>query len=223
MSKYWGQIYALVAKDLQLELRTRETITAILVFALLVLVIFNFALDIRPEIAQAVGPGILWIAVIFTGPVGMARSFSEERERGTLELLVAAPVERSAIFLAKIVTTVLVMAAAQIVLVPAFVALFNVQISPGAIIPSLLLGDLGLAAVGTLFSAMAAHTRAREVLLPVLVFPIIVPLVIAVVQATSLALGSELAQDRPWLGLLIAFDALYLSLGVAVFEYVLEE
>ena len=164
MTGYGAQVYALVAKDLQLELRTRETITAILVFALLVLVTFNFALDIRPEIAQAVGPGILWIAVIFTGPIGMARSFSEERDRGTLELLVAAPIDRSAVFLAKLVSTVLVMAAAQIVLVPAFVALFNVQIAPGAIFPSLLLGDLGLAAVGTLFSAMAAHTRAREVL-----------------------------------------------------------
>ena len=87
----------------------------------------------------------------------------------------------------------------------------------------LLLGNVGLAAVGTLFSAMAAHTRAREILLPVLIFPIIVPLVIAVVQATSLALGSELARDRPWLGLLVAFDAIYLSLGIAVFEYVLEE
>jgi heme exporter protein B len=189
-------VYALVAKDLQLELRTRETVTAVLVFGLLVLVIFNFALDIRPEIAQAVGPGVLWIAVVFTGPLGMARTFSEERDRGTLDLLIASPVERSAIFLAKVASSVVVMGAAQLALVPAFVGLFNVSMEPLALLPTLLLGDLGLAAVGTLFSAIAAHTRAREVLLPILVFPIIVPLVIGVVQATGLALGSGTAQDH---------------------------
>ncbi len=220
---FLAQVSALVAKDVQLELRTRDTLTAVLVFGLLVLVTFNFALDIRPEIAQAVGPGILWIAVVFTGPVGMGRTFSEERERGTLEALVASPVDRSAIFLGKLISSVVIMLAAQLVLVPAFVALFNVPLDPAAILPALILGDIGLAAVGTLFSAIAAHTRAREVLLPVLIFPIIVPLVIAAVQATGLALGNELARDRPWIGLLVAFDAIYLSLGVAVFEYVLEE
>ena len=223
MKSFAIQVYGLIAKELQLELRTRETVGAVLIFALLVLVTFNFALDIRPEIAQAVGPGILWIAVVLTGPVGMGRTFSEERDRGTLELLVASPVERSAIFISKLAASVVIMMAAQIVLVPAFIALFNVPLQPITILPVLLLGNVGLAAVGTLFSAMAAHTRAREILLPVLIFPIIVPLVIAVVQATSLALGSELARDRPWLGLLVAFDAIYLSLGIAVFEYVLEE
>ncbi|MBI4213155.1 MAG: heme exporter protein CcmB [Chloroflexi bacterium] len=223
MRTYLVQVCALLAKDLQIEFRTRDTLTAILIFALLVLVTFNFALDIRPEIADAVGPGILWIAVVFTGPVGIGRTFSEERDRGTLELLVSSPVDRSAIFLSKVASSMAIMVAAQGLLVPAFVGLFNVQLEPGAIVPVLLLGDLGLAAVTTLLSAMAAHTRAREVLLPVLIFPIIVPLLIAVVQATSLVLGSELARDRPWLGLLVAFDAIYLSLGVAVFEYVVEE
>lgn len=223
MRAFGGQVYALLAKDLLLELRTREMFTGIVIFALLVLVTFNFALDLRPEVVRVVGPGVLWIAVVFTGPVGMARGFAEERDRGTLEMLTVAPIERSALFIAKLLGSALVMAVAQVILVPAFAALFNAPIQPAAMLPALLLGDIGLAAVGTLFSAMAAHTRAREVLLPVLVFPIIVPLIIAVVQATSLALGSELASDHPWLGLLVAFDAIYLSLGAVVFEYVLEE
>ena len=128
MKSFAIQVYGLIAKELQLELRTRETVGAVLIFALLVLVTFNFALDIRPEIAQAVGPGILWIAVVLTGPVGMGRTFSEERDRGTLELLVASPVERSAIFISKLAASVVIMMAAQIVLVPAFIALFNVPL-----------------------------------------------------------------------------------------------
>lgn len=223
MKSYGGQLYALVAKDLLLELRTREGITSVLVYALLVLVTFNFALDLRPEIMEGVGPGVLWVAVVFTGPVGLARAFSEERDRGTLEMLLAAPLGRSALFWSKLVGSTLVMIAAQIVLVPAFVALFNVRLDLWALVPVLLLGDIGLAAVGTMFSAIVAHTRAREVLLPVLVFPIIVPLVIAVVQASGLALGSALAQERPWVGLLVAFDAVYLAIGTILFEYVLEE
>lgn len=217
------QVHALLAKDLLLELRTRESFTAVLVFALLVLVTFNFALDLRPEVMEAVGPGVLWVAVVLTGPAALSRAFSEERESGTLEHLLAAPLHRSALFASKLASAAVVMATAQLALVPAYVALFDVRLDLPALVPALLLGDLGLATVGTLFSAMVAHTRAREVLLPLLLFPIAVPLVIAVVQATALALGSGLAQDRPWLGLLLAFDAIYLSVGAVVFEYVVEE
>lgn len=223
MRAYGGQVYALMAKDLLLELRNRESVTSVLVYALLVLVIFNFALDLRPEVMDAVGPGVLWVAVVFTGPVYLARAFSEERDRGTLEMLLAAPLERSALFLAKLAGSVLVMIVAQIMLVPAFIGLFNLRVDVLILAPALFLGDIGLAAVGTIFSAIAAHTRAREVLLPVLIFPIIVPLVIAVVQVTGLALGSGLTQDRPWIGLLVAFDAVYLAIGAVLFEYVLEE
>src|SRR5712692_10368880 len=125
-----------MAKDLLLELRTREAFTGILIFALLVLVTFNFALDLRPDVVDAVGPGVLWIAVIFTAPVGMARAFAEERERGTLEMLLVAPVERSALFFSKLVGSALVMAAAQLVLVPAFVVLFDVRVQPWTIFPA---------------------------------------------------------------------------------------
>lgn len=223
MSSFARQVQALLAKELLLELRTRESFTAILVFALLVLVTFNFALDLRPDVMDAVGPGVLWVSVVFTGPAAVGRAFAEERDRGTLEYLLSAPLHRSVLFISKLVSTGMIMVAAQLVLVPAYVALFDVRMDPLTFVPALLLGDLGLATVGTLFSAIVAHTRAREVLLPVLLLPIVVPLVIAVVQVTALGMGTGLAQDRPWLGLLVAFDAIYLSVGAVVFEYVLEE
>lgn len=222
LGSYAGQVHALIAKDLLIEARTREAISALLVYALLVLVLFNFALDLRPEVMAAVGPGVFWVAVVFTGPVVLARGFADEREHGTLELILAAPIGRTALFVSRLLGTSLLMLAGQAVLVPAFVVLFDAQVNVLALAPALLLGDVGLAGVGTIFSAMAAHTRAREVLLPVLIFPIIVPLLIAVVQSTGQALGAP-AIDRPWLGLLIAFDAVYVAVGLALFEHVLEE
>jgi heme ABC exporter ATP-binding subunit CcmA/heme exporter protein CcmB len=218
-----GQLAALVAKDALLEWRSKDALAAMLVFALLTLVTFNFALDLRPEVMAAVGPGVLWIAVVFGSMLGPGRSFIREQEGGTLEGLLMAPLDRSTLFLGKLMVNLLVMAAVLAVSVPVFLALFDVRGAVGPLALVLLAGTVGLGAVETLLAAIAAHTRAREVMLPVLLLPIIVPIVIGVVQATGLALGSATVQDLPWLGLILAFDAIYLAAGIAVFEYVLEE
>jgi heme ABC exporter ATP-binding subunit CcmA/heme exporter protein CcmB len=217
------QLLALVAKDVLLEWRTKDAVAAMLVFALLTLVTFNFALDLRPEVMATVGPGVLWVAVVFGSMLGPGRGFIREQEAGTLEGLLLAPLDRSGLFLAKLAGNLLVMAAVEAVSVPALIALFDVRGAIGPVALVLVAGTVGLGAVETLLAAVAAHTRAREVMLPVLLLPIMVPIVIGVVQATSLALGSTTAHDLPWLGLILAFDAMYLATGVAVFEYVLEE
>jgi heme ABC exporter ATP-binding subunit CcmA/heme exporter protein CcmB len=217
------QLAAVVAKDALLEWRSKDALAAMLVFALLTLITFNFALDLRPEVMAAVGPGVLWIAVVFGSMLGPGRSFIREQEAGTLEGLLMAPLDRSTLFLAKLATNLLVMAAVQAVSVPFFIALFDVHGAVGPLVLVLMAGTLGLGAVETLLAAIAAQTRAREVMLPVLLLPVIVPIVIGVVQATGLALGSSTAQDLPWLGLILAFDAIYLATGIAVFAYVLEE
>jgi heme exporter protein B len=223
MSTYVRQVYAVLAKDLLLESRTRDALSAMLVFSFLVLVTFNFALDLRPEVMAAVGPGVLWIAVVFGATLGLGRTFAAEREQGTIEGLLIAPVDRSALFLAKFLSNFAFMVVLEAVSLPAFVLLFNVSLDPLPVAGTLLLGTIGLSAVGVLFSAMAGQTRAREVMLPVLLFPLIVPIVIGVVQATGLAMGSGTARDMPWINLLIAFDAIYVAAGAIVFEYVLEE
>ncbi len=217
------QLLAVVGKDALLEWRTKDAVAAMLVFALLTLVTFNFALDLRPEVMATVGPGALWVAVVFGSMLGPGRGFIREQESGTLEGLLMAPLDRSALFLAKLVGNLLVMAAVEAVSVPAFIALFDVQGAIGPMVVVLLAGTVGLAAVETLLAAVAAHTRAREVMLPVLLLPIVVPIIIGVVQATGLALGSSTAHDLPWLGLILAFDVMYLAAGVAVFDYALEE
>jgi len=220
---YTMQLYAVLAKDLLVERRTKDALSAMLMFSLLVLVTFNFALDLRAEIMTAVGPGVLWTAVLLGSTLGLGRTFAMEREQGTLDGLLMAPVDRSALYLAKLLGNVALMAVVLLVSVPAYAALFDVPLNPGPLFITLVLGTVGFAAVGTLFAAVAAHTRAREVMLPVLLFPVIVPVLIAVVQATGLSLGSPTARDMPWLSLLLAFDAIYVSLGAVTFEHALEE
>ncbi|HZT06804.1 MAG TPA: heme exporter protein CcmB [Chloroflexota bacterium] len=220
---YARQLYALMAKDVIVERRTKDAITAMLVFSLLVLVTFNFALDLRAEIMPAVGPGVLWTAVVLGSTLGLGRTFAVERDQGTLDGLLMAPVDRSALYFAKLLANMLLMAAVLLVSVPVYAALFNVAVRPLPLLAIVVLGIVGFAAVGTLFSAMAAHTRAREVMLPILLFPVTVPILIGVVQATGLALGNPAARDMPWLSLLLGFDAMYVSLGAVTFEHALEE
>lgn len=220
------QLRALIWKEALVELRARETILAGAVFALLVLVIFNFAFDLRVENVAEVAPGVLWVTVTFAGVLSLGRAFARERDRRTLEGLLLAPVDRAALYLAKVVANFGSMVAVQVVAVPAFIGLFNVRVELPLLITGLLLGTLGFAGVGTLFAAIAAHTRAREVLLPLLLFPIQVPVILATVKTTGAAIrvpGVEPPDISQWLGLLVAFDALFLSLSVLLFEYAIEE
>jgi heme exporter protein B len=226
MSRYLGHVRTLVWKDLLVEARGRETVLAGAVFALVVLVIFNFAFDLRVENVAAVAPGVLWVTVTFAGVLSLGRSFARERDRRTLDGLLLAPFDRSALYLAKVVTSMVSMLVVEAVALPAFVALFNVIVDLPLLIMSLVLGTLGLAGVGTLFAAIAAHTRAREVLLPLLLFPVQVPVILATVKSTAAAIrmpGLDPPEVGQWLGLLVAFDALFLSLSVILFDYAIEE
>jgi heme exporter protein B len=220
------QLRTLIWKDLLVEARGRETVLAGAVFALLVLVIFNFAFDLRVENVAAVAPGVLWVTVTFAGVLSLGRAFARERDRRTLDGLLLAPIDRSALYLAKVFTSIVSMLVVEVVALPAFVALFNLVVNLPLLILALVLGTLGLAGVGTLFAAIAAHTRAREVLLPLLLFPIQVPVIMATVKSTGAAIrvpGLEPPDVGQWLGLLIAFDALFLGLSVLLFDYAIEE
>ncbi len=225
-ASFFRQLRTLIWKDLLVEARGRETVLAGAVFALLVLVIFNFAFDLRVENVAAVAPGVLWVTVTFAGVLSLGRAFARERDRRTLDGLLLAPIDRSALYLAKVATSVVSMLVVEVVALPAFIALFNLVVNLPLLILALVLGTLGLAGVGTLFAAIAAHTRAREVMLPLLLFPIQVPVILATVKSTGAAIrvpGLEPPDVGQWLGLLIAFDALFLGLSVLLFDYAIEE
>jgi heme exporter protein B len=226
MRRFLGQLRTLIWKDLLVEARGRETVLAGAVFALLVLVIFNFAFDLRVENVAAVAPGILWVTITFVGVLSLGRAFARERDRRTLDGLLLAPVDRSALYLAKVLTSIASMLVVEVVALPVFVGLFNLAVDLPLLVLALVLGTIGLAGVGTLFAAIAAHTRAREVLLPLLLFPIQVPVILATVKSTGAAIrvpGLEPPEVGQWLGLLVAFDALFLGLSVLLFDYAIEE
>lgn len=219
---YRSKTLVVLWKDILLEYRTKEILSGTAVFSLLVIVVFNFAFDLRVESIVAVAPGALWVAFAFAGVLGLGRSFVLERDRGSWEGLLLCPIDRGSIYLGKLIGNVVFIGMVELVTLPIATALFNVPLVTPAIGLPILLGTVGFAAVGTLFAAIAANTRAREVLLPVLLFPIAVPVLIASVKATGDALAGQVG-GSPWLGLLLVFDALYLALGSVVFEFAVED
>ncbi len=214
-------VMAILWKDIRYELRSRQTWLGMGMFALLVLVIFNFTFDLRVDNVSAVAPGVLWIAFIFASLLGLGRTLAAEREQHSMDRLLLCPVDRKAIYLAKLLGNLLFIGVVEIVALPIYALLFNVPL-PAALLLIVLLGTLGIATIGTLFSVMAAATRARELLLPILVFPLIVPVVISVVRATQ-QLMAPTVNEPPWIGLLIAFDVVFLSISMLTFQYVVEE
>ncbi|HEX8732473.1 MAG TPA: heme exporter protein CcmB [Ktedonobacterales bacterium] len=218
----WTQFWAIVWKDLRAEARTRQAWMSMGLFALLTLVVFNFAFDLRVTNQATVGPGALWIAFIFASILGLARNITAEQDRGPMDRLLMTPVDRSVVYLAKVVGNVIVISVIETVALPIFALLYNLPILQPMIAPITLLGTVGVAAVGTQFAALAANTRARELLTPLLIFPLIVPVVIGAVRATE-ALFTPIHGDAPWLGLLAAFDVIFLSISAVTFQFVVEE
>ncbi len=221
---YLRQVGNLLWKDLVIELRTRDAMASMLVFGVLSLTVFNFAFELRADSVVLVAPGVLWVAILFAGTLGLGRTYSHERDRGSLEGLMLCPVDRSAIFVGKFLANLFYIGLAEIVLVPVFASFFDVPVLNLGVIAIIVLGTVGFAAVGTVFGAMAVNTRAREVMLPILLLPVLVPLIIASVKATGLLIdGEPWSETWSWVNLLIAFDVIYLVASFVLYEYVLED
>jgi heme exporter protein B len=224
MRDFLSASWAIYAKDMRLEARTKETITGALVFAVIVAFIFGFAFDPSPRIISVVGPGIVWVAFAFTGVLSMNRSFANERDRGTLEGLMLAPLPREALYAGKLAATLTIMLAVELVMLPIFLVLFDLSLFNVWFALTALVATVGFAASGTLFAAMAAHTRAREVLLPLLFLPISLPVIIAAVSGSAASLdGDGWDGVGMWLQFMMAFDMVFLVLSSWAFQYVLEE
>lgn len=215
---------AIAWKDVRLEVRSRDTVVSALIFGLIVVVVFNFGLNRTPGSLAPVAPGLLWVAYGFVGVLAMNRAFARELEQGALDGLLAAPVSRDAVFLGKMLGTLAFMLVIEAVLLPVFAVMLDLPTLSPVLALIILLATIGFATVGTFFAAIAAQTRSREILLPVLFFPVIVPVIIAAVEATDLVLqgGPMLAVWTRWLPLLVVFDALFLVICPWIFGYVFE-
>lgn len=224
VSGYLRKVLAIVWKDVVSELRTREIFSAMFVFALLATLIFQFAFDLRVDNVRQVVPGVLWVTIAFSGVLGFSRSFVLESDKGCLEGLLLTPVDRSGIYFGKMLGNLLFMLTVEAIILPLFVILFNLPMWMPGILLVVLLGTLGLATVGTLFSAIAVNTRTREIMLPILLFPVVVPVLVAGVRMTGGFLdGTPLSEMRNWMQLLAGFDVIFLALAFITFDYVVEE
>ena len=223
---FFRSIIAIIKKDLILELRTKEALSSMFIFALLVIVIFNFAFEASREEVLLFGPGILWVAFIFAGTIGLNHAFTIEKENSCLYGIMITPIDRGAIYLGKLISNAIFMLLMEIFILPFFSLLFNIPLL--FILPKLLLlnivGTIGFSSVGTILSAIAANTRMREVLLPILLFPVIVPLLIGVVEGTSILLRNlEMGGYYNWLKILVVFDTVFIVVSYWIFDQVLEE
>jgi len=221
---YLKAIGAIVWKDLAAEIRSRELLSAMLVFALLVILIFNFAIELQPALRTTITPGVLWVTFAFAGTLGLNRSMAIEKDRGCLDGLLLAPVDRSAIYFGKAFSNLAFMLIVALIVLPIYSLLYNINIIIPGLLLVVLLGSIGYVAVGTLLSSMAVQTRTRDVLLPVLLFPVIVPVLLAAVKASSGFLQNlPMNEIWPWLNILIAYDVIFIAVAFIVFDYVIEE
>lgn len=224
MGRFWLIVFTIYRKDLQLEIRTKEMFSSVLVFSLMVVFIFNFVFDPSPQLIKLVGPGIVWVSYTFTNILILNRSLIVERDGNTLDGLKLAPVGWDAIFASKLFGSFTMMLLVELLMIPIFILFYNFSLISIWFAIITLLGTFGFAIVGTIFSTIAIHTRAREVLLPILFLPIIVPILIGAVTTTKSIIGGDGWDDiQHWVYLLLAFDIVYLVVSSLAFEYLLEE
>ena len=226
MSDLWRRTWAILWKDLLIELRTKQGLNAMVFFAGLVLLLFSFAIGPNPELLRQLAGGLLWVAIVFTGTVSLGRSFQSEELAGGLQLMRLYPGERRAIFLGKLMANLVLLLAVEVVLFPAAGVLFQINMWPHAwgLAGIAVIGSFGFSTVGTFYAALTVHLRARELMLPLLVFLALIPLLLAAVNATGgLILGDAMGQVSGWLRLLVAYDVILFVVCVWIFPVVLEE
>jgi heme exporter protein B len=220
------RVWAIARKDLLAEWRDRESVTAMFYFAFLVLFLFSFALGADQALIRGASSGLLWLAFTFTSVLGLSRSVQGELENDCLDGLLLYPAQREAIYLGKLVGNFSSILVVELVILPIFAVLYNMDL--WAQLPKLMViavpGTLGLAAAGTLLSTMTAGLRAREAMLPFLLFPVTIPLLLAAVRGTEVVLhGEPFELAVPWLKLMAAFDIVVLVVSLMTFEYLVEE
>jgi heme exporter protein B len=221
---FWQATLAVLWKDLAAEWRSREMLSAMLVFALLVIFIFNFALELQTQLRAGLSAGVLWVTLTFAGTLGLNRSLAVEKDRGCLDGLLLAPVDRVAIFAGKALANWAFMLIVAAIMLPLFGLFYNAGLIMPGVILVVILGSEGYVAVGTLLASMAVQARTRDILLPILLFPVVIPVVVAAVKATGGYLQAlPIEEIRPWLNLLLVYDVVFTSVAFMVFDSVLEE
>lgn len=221
-----NSIKTIIWKDIVSELRTKEMLFSMAAFAVVVAVLFSFSLEVTNENAAFLVPSLFWVSTIFVGTLGLGRSFAAERENGAIIGVLLSPVDRSLLYFAKVLSNFFYVFIIQLLLLALFILLFSMKVKGGLLdlLLAFVLGGLGFSSLGTLFSTMAINTRIREMILPVILFPLLLPVLVNAVRATSVILtGGDFSEVFPYLKILISFDIIFLAAGSLVYEHVVEE
>lgn len=219
----WRQTTALIAKDLRREVRTKEVTITTVAFALLLMAIFTFSFYVDDESSVKVFPGVLWISIAFTATLAITRTFMQERDGGCLRALALIPGTETSLYLAKFAVNVLFVVTFEAVLVPALVFVFNVGFAEHALMyfATIAAGTLGFVALGTLVAAMMVHNQMRDVMLPILLYPLAIPLLVASVVITTMVASGDVANVWRWIRIVLVMDLAFFSLSLALFRWVL--
>ena len=221
MTPFWRAVFTIIRKDLRAEFRSKELVSSMALFTLLSVLIFSFALELDRTARQEVVSGVLWVTLVFASVLGLNRSLANEREQGNLDAMMLAPIDRTSVYVGKMVGNFIFTAIIGFILLPVMTVLYNLNLSQPLMLLTLALGTLGLTAIGTLLSTMTVQTRSRETLLPIAMLPTTLPVILMVVRASSGILAEEV--EVVWFATLAVIDLLYLGLGIILFEYVVED
>jgi heme exporter protein B len=211
-------------KDIVVEMRGKQLLSSMLVFSLLIIFIFNFALDLNKQAKVEVSAGVLWVTFAFAGTLGLNRSMSMEKDEGILDGMLLAPIDRSAIYFGKLLGNLTFMLGVEIILIPIYGILYPVNLINPGLWMVFLLGSIGYSVVGTLLSSMVIQTKTREMLLPILLFPVILPVLILAVKASSnFLLGIDWVQIKPLIQYLLVYDVIFIGLSYMFFDFIVED
>lgn len=224
VTPYWRAVFAIAWKDLRAEVRSRELVNSMLLFTFMTVMVFSLALELDAEARNNVVSGVLWVTVVFAGILGLGRSLAAEKDRGSLDALLLAPIDRSALFFGKMIGTLLFVLLVGLLLMVLLTVMFNVSLFKPLLVLVLVLGCIGYTSVGTLLSSMSVHARARETMLPILLLPVVLPVLISAVRAST-AILENMGSDEwgSWLQLLAVSDVIFLVAAYALFDFVVEE
>lgn len=224
VTRYWQAVGAIAWKDLRAEIRSRELINSMVLFTLMTVMVFSLALELDSDARQNVVAGVLWVTVVFAGMLGFSRSLAAEHDRGSLDALLLAPIDRSALFFGKMIGNLLFVLVISFVLMLLLTVMFNISLIEPLLVVMLLLGSVGFTTIGTLIASMSVHARARETLLPILLLPVSLPLLISAVRGSAAILNEMPSEDwLPWIQLLAVADVIFLAAAYSLFGFIVEE
>ena len=222
---YFKALFTIVKKDVLMEMRTKEVVNASLVFAILLVIVFSFIMEPGSEVEKKIAGGIFWMAVTFSGILGLNKTMMSELEGGNFEALMLAPIDRSAVFFGKVLSNFLFLTILEIILVPLFLVFYNINlVSHWLMVVIILLATYGYSVTGTLFSMISVRTNSREIMLPLLMLPILIPVIIAAILSTNIfILGHDITHSYNWIKLMVVFDVIFTAVIFGIFGAIIEE